>query len=41
MFNEIIAEFFQNFKKEIAIQVQEAFSMPNRQTRKEYPHVLL
>jgi hypothetical protein len=29
-FNEIISEYFPNLGKEICIQVQEAFQIPNR-----------
>jgi hypothetical protein len=39
-FNKIIANYFPIFEKEMVIQVQEVFRIPNKQNQKEPPHIL-
>jgi hypothetical protein len=39
--NTIIAEKFPNLGKEMSIQVQKAFRIPNRQRRKDFLHIML
>ena len=37
IFNKIIQENFPNLKKEMPLNIQEAYRIPNRLTRKEIP----
>jgi hypothetical protein len=39
IFNKIIEENFPNLKKERLMNVQEAYRIPNRLTRKEIPPI--